>query len=117
MAIHVTTNYYWIDPPKELTEKMSDLAFISACAKRLKLNDIHNKTEQLISDLYNQWDKEGSALAKKKSSTNWLGAGSKYMAGPMMPREFYTKVSEAFVEELPIEQCEKELKNMLSKIK
>lgn len=115
MAITVTTNYYTIDVPEEYQSKATDIVFIAALAKKLKMEDLHNQSKKAYMDLYNRWDKEGSALAKKKSSTNWLGAGSIYMASPMMPWDVCYQLGEAFVEEMPIEDCVKELKKALSK--
>lgn len=114
MAINVTTNYYSIDVPEEYQRKADDLALIAALAKRLDMEELYNQSKKAFMDLYNRWDKEGSALAKKKSSTNWLGAGSIYMARPMMPWDFCCQLGEAFVGEMPIEDCAKTLKKMLS---
>lgn len=116
MAIHVRTDYYWIEPPKVLEDRASDIVFVAALAKRLNIEHIYNQAKNAFTNLYNQWEKEGSAIAKKKSNTNWLGAGSKYLAKSMMPWEFCYNLAEAVVENMPIDECKKELQKTLSKL-
>ena len=114
MAIHVRTDYYWIDVPEAYQNKASELAFIAGLAKRLNRIDIHNQAKNAFMELSNSWDQEGDALAKKKTSINWLGGGSKYMVHSMMPWDFCYKLSEAMAEEMSLDECARELKKLLS---
>lgn len=115
MAIHVTTRYFSINTPKELEDKAFDLANIAALAKRLNLEDIYNQAKKAYIDLYNQWDKEGDAIAKKKTSIDWLGGGSKYMAHSLLPWETTYAMTEKLAQLSSIEECKEELNNLLSK--
>ena len=114
MALHVRTDYYWIKPPRELQDKASDLAYIAALAKRLNVMDIYNQAKNAYADLCNQWDRESSAMAKQKTSINWLGGGSKYMTESLIAFETQYKMYEALVEMMSIEECAKNLKKKLS---
>jgi len=114
MAIHVSTDYYWIEPPQELEDKARDLAIIAALAKKINNDDLFNRAKKSYAEIYNQWDREGKAIAKKKSKTNWLGAGTEYIAKPITPWEFYYKLSEAFIENDTPDECKRKLKEMLS---
>lgn len=116
MAIHVTTDYYWIKPPKELEEKVRDLVYIAALAKKLKLDNVYEQAKNSFLKIYNKWEIEGPALAKKKTSTNWLGAGTVYVAESMLTWDFQIKLGDAIVDDIPIDDCAKELKKELSKI-
>ena len=49
MAIHISTDYYWIRPPQELKDRAYNLAYIGALANKLKLNDIYNKAKDMCS--------------------------------------------------------------------
>ncbi|MBQ2122933.1 MAG: hypothetical protein II200_02955 [Bacteroidaceae bacterium] len=113
MAIHVRTDYCWIKFPEQFQSKMTDIVYIAALAKKLNEHDIFNEAKKAFDDLRNQWEREGSALAKKNSSTNWLGGGTVCMREPMLPWEFSFKLSEAIVEDIPINECAKELKKAL----
>lgn len=114
MAIHISTDYYWISSPKEYDEKGSDLAFIAAMAKKLNLTELHSQAKKAYSELYNKWDSERKEISQKKSNTNWLGAGSIYLSQPMMPWEFYYGMWEAYAEELTLKECEQQLNKILS---
>ena len=117
MALHVRTDYYWVSSPKEYESKAFDLACIAALAKRLNMDDLYNDAKKAFSELYNRWEREREEITKRKSSTNWLGAGSIYMSQPMMPWEFNYGFAEAAVEDFTIEQCKKELNKELLKFK
>lgn len=116
MAIHVRTNYYWIEVPEAYESKANDLAFIAGLSKRLNRMDIYNQARNTFLELYNRWEREGRALAKKESNTNWLGGGSEYLAKSMMPWEFYDKLGTAFAEVMPLDECAIELKKALSEL-
>jgi uncharacterized protein (DUF885 family) len=115
MAIHVRTDYYWISTPKELEAKAFDLAFIAALAKKLKIEDIYDQAKEAYKELYNYWDKEGSAIAKKRTSINWLGGGSQYYSNSLSSFETNYMISEKVVELMTFEECTKELKSLLTK--
>lgn len=114
MALHVRTDYYWIKPPRELQDKAFDLAYIAALAKRLNVMDIYNQAKNAYADLCNQWDRESSAMAKQKTSINWLGGGSKYMTESLIAFETQYKMCEALAEMMSIEECARNLKKKLS---
>lgn len=114
MSINVRTDYYWIEAPDSYESKAQDLALIAGIAKRINRMDLYNQAKNAYLELSNRWKQEGEALAKKKTSINWIGAGTKYMASSMMPWEFYDKFGTAIAEEVPLEECLKELKNLLS---
>lgn len=114
MALHVRTDYYWIKPPRELENKAFDLAYIAALAKRLNEMDIYNQAKNAYTDLCNHWNRESSAMAKQKTSINWLGGGSKYMTESLLPFETQYKMGEALAEMQSIAECAQELKEKLS---
>ncbi len=113
MAIHVRTDYYWIDVPEAYQNRATDLAYIAGLAKRLNRMDLYNQAENAYMELSKRWDQEGHALAKKKRSINWLGGGSEYMVHSMMPWDFCYKLGEAIAEEMSLEECASELKKAL----
>lgn len=114
MALHVRTDYYWIKPPRELQDKTFDLAYIAALAKKLNAMDIYNQAKKAYEDLCSRWDRESSAMAKQKTSINWLGGGSKYMTESLLPFETQYKMGEAMAGIQSIEECARELKSKLS---
>lgn len=116
MAIHVRTDYYWIKTPKELERKTFDLAYIAALANKLNLVDIYNQAKKTYMELCNQWDEEGSAMAKKQTSINWLGGGSQYYSESLLPFETQYRCTEMLVELMSKEDCARALKEELSKL-
>ena len=116
MAIHVRTDYHWIKTPQELEDKTFDLAYIAALAKKLNLEDIYNQAQRAYNELYNQWDKEGSAMARKQTSINWLGGGNKYFTEPLMPFETKYMWTEKMAELMSTDECARELKKTLSEL-
>lgn len=116
MAIHVRTDYCWIKTPEEIKNKMTDIVYVAALAKKLNENEIFNEAKQAFDNLHNQWEREGSVIAKKNSSTNWLGGGTICMTEPILPWDVCFRLGEAIVEEIPTNELAKELKNALSGI-
>lgn len=115
MAIHVSTNYHWINPPRELEDKAFDISLIAAYAKRLKLTDLYSQAEKAYSDLYNQWDRESTAIAKEKTGINWLGGGNQYYAHSLTSWDTQYELAKQIAELCSIEECAQELKKLLSK--
>lgn len=116
MAIHVSTNYYWINPPQELIDRADNLAYIAALANKLNLNDIYTKAKTAYVELYNQWDREGSAIAKKKTDINWLGGGSQYYAHSLPAWDVNYEFRKLIADECSIEECTQDLRHLLSKL-
>ncbi len=116
MAIHVNTDYYWINAPEEYEEIGSELAFIGAVANRLHLTELHNQARQAYSELEKKWNRERQELTKKKSNTNWLGAGSIYLSNSITPWEFNYKMWSAAADVIPIHELEIELQKSLKKL-
>lgn len=116
MAIHVRTNYYWIKPPKELEERAFNLALIGALANKLNLNDIYNKAKNSHVELCNQWEREGSAIAKKKTDINWLGGGQQYYTSLLMDWDVDYGIAKHVADECTMEECVQELRKLLSKL-
>ena len=48
MTIYVSTNYHWINPPRELEIKSFDIALIAAYVKRLKLTGLYSQAENIL---------------------------------------------------------------------
>lgn len=115
MAIHVSTNYHWINPPRELEDKAFDISLIAAYAKRLKLTDLYSQAEKAYSDLYNQWERESTAMAKQKTGINWLGGGNQYYAHSLTSWDTQYELAKQIAELCSIEECAQELKKLLSK--
>ena len=116
MALHISTNYYTISVPEELSSRATNLAYIAALAKRLNNEDLFNQAKQAYSDLYNYWNKEGSAIAKKKTSINWLGGGNKYLSSSLLHWDASYAMTEKFVQLIPLNECATELKKALSEL-
>lgn len=114
MAIHVRTEYYWIDVPEAYHNKATDLGLIAGFSKRLNRMDLYNQAENAFVELSKKWDQEGHALAKEKRSINWLGGGSEYFVHSMLPWSFYYNLAEALAAEMSLEECANNLKDILS---
>lgn len=116
MAIHISTDYYWIRPPQELKDRAYNLAYIGALANKLKLNDIYNKAKAAHIELCNQWDREGRAMAKKKTDINWLGGGKQYYTESLMSWDVDYGFTKQIADMCSIKECEQDLKQLLSNL-